>query len=55
MIVEIVLGGHQVVFAGQDGGDQFLGRGLAVCAGDADDRDVDLLAVVGREFLQHFQ
>ena len=55
VVVEVRLGGYHVVLLGQDGGDELLGGGLAVGAGDADHRDVELAAVVGGQLLQHFQ
>ena len=55
MIVEVRFGGHHVVFLRQHGRDKFLGRGLAVGAGDAQDRDVELTPVEGGQFLEHLQ
>ena len=53
VVVEVGLGGHQVVFPAEDGGNEFLGGRLAVGTRDADHRNVELAAVVGRQLLQH--
>ena len=52
VVVEVALGVHHVVFLSQDGRNEFLGSGLAVGAGDADDGDVELAAVLARELLE---
>ena len=46
VVVEVALGCHLVITLGQDGAHEFLGRCLAVGAGDADDRDVKAAAVL---------
>ena len=45
IVVEVALGRHLVIALGQDGAHEFLGRRLAVGAGDADDGDVETAAV----------
>ena len=44
MVVLIPTGGGYVELAREDGGREILGAGLAVGAGDGDDRKVELLA-----------
>lgn len=61
MVVKIAFRPMGWILAGKYGADQFLGSRLAVAAGDSDDRDIELLAVVSGQSLQggqdviHFQ
>ena len=55
VVVEVALGGRHAVALGENGGDQFLGGGLAVGAGDADDGDGEVAAVLAGKFLQGAQ
>lgn len=52
MVVEVALGGKEVVLAREDGADELLRRRLTVGARDADDRDVKLSAVMGGKGLK---
>ena len=52
VVVQVSLRGRDLEMCGQDLTDEFLGRRLTVRAGEADDRDVQLLPMEGREFLQ---
>ena len=55
IVVEVALGSHHIIFLGKDGTHQFLGRRLAVSAGDADDRDVKLASVFPGQVLEGLQ
>ena len=52
IVVQVPLRGRDPEMRGQDFTDELLGGRLAVRAGQADDRDFQLLPMVGREFLQ---
>ena len=52
VVVQVPLRGRDPEMRGQDLADEFLGRGLSVRAGEADDRDLQLLPMEGRELLQ---
>lgn len=55
VVVQVAFGVEYVVALRQHGGQQFLGRSLAVGAGDADDARAHLPAVVVGQLLQGFQ
>ena len=55
VVVEVALGGRHPVAAGEDGGDQLLGGGFAVGAGDADDGDGEVAAVLAGKLLEGAQ
>ena len=52
VVVVVAGGGMGAVAAAEDGMNQFLGGGFAIGAGDADDRNGEMLAVVFGQFLQ---
>ena len=55
VVVEVAGGGVGAVAAGEDGVDQLFGGGLAVGAGDANEGDGELAAVVCGQLLQSLQ
>ena len=52
VVVQVPFRGRDLEMRGQDLADEFLGRGLAVRAGQADDGNLQLLPMPGRELLQ---
>ena len=52
VVVQVPLRGRDPEMRGQDLADEFLGGGLSVRPGQADDRDLQLLPMEGRELLQ---
>ena len=52
VVVEVALGRHAVIALGEHGAHQFLGRCLAVGAGDGDDGDVKAAAMLARQVLE---
>ena len=55
VVVEVTLGVEHVVLLAQNGGDEFLGGRLAVGAGDADNWDIELAAVLACQVLKGLQ
>ena len=55
MVIEVTLGKSSAEFLGQHCGNQLFGRGFAVGARNADDRDIELLPMVGGQLLQDRQ
>ena len=55
LVVQVALGGTYPVGGAQRGLDKLLGGGLAVGAGQADHRNAELPAVVGRQGFEGFQ
>ena len=51
VVVVVGLGVHHAVFLSEHSRDEFFGRGLAVGAGDADNRNGELAAVLACQFL----
>ena len=52
VVVQVALGGRDREVGGQDLADEFLGGRLPVRAGQADDRDVQVLPMAGRQLLE---
>ena len=52
IVVEVALRGQHVVFLSQHGAHQFLRGRLAVGAGDGDDGDVELSAMLASQVLE---
>lgn len=55
VVVEIAFGEEDIVTAGQNGGDEFLGGRLAIGAGDADDGNGEPAAMVAGQLLERLQ
>ena len=55
IVVEIALGGQNIVFLGQNGTNQLFGRGFSVGARDADDGNLELPPMLACEVFEGLQ